>query len=436
MPTYEYVATEASGQAVRGLVHGATLEGAAASLAQQGLTVTHLTPAGGLDPLTAGSVAESREVAREVAREVPGAVAGVGFATEQDPVMLKRSAMATNVWGPLAGQVPLKDLLFFFRQGGTMLEAGVPIVQSMATLAGQSRSPKLATIVRELEKHVQEGRPISFGLQRYPEVFNTVILSIVRAGERGGFLDKALSQVADYLEREIALRNLYKRLTFYPKLQVWASIIIVIGANLIISSINSSAGQLSSPLTTPSTWIWLGPLIVAIFLFLRVGLAQPPVRYAWDTLISNLPYVGKLLRELAMARFGRAFGALYRAGVPITDAMKVSADACGNEYLRAKMYPAARVLETGAGVTETLRSTEAFSPIVLDMIATGEQTGSLDQMLNKMSEFYEDETATKSTQLAQVVGVVLGLLVAIYIGYVVINFYSGYFGNLQKAADG
>jgi type II secretory pathway component PulF len=256
---------------------------------------------------------------------------------------------------------------------------------------------------------------------------------MVRAGEEGGFLDRALSDVADYLDRDLQLRNLYKRITFYPKLQVGASIVIVIGANLIIASISSKAQQLSSPLTTPSTWFWLGPLIVILFLFLRVGLANPQIRYGWDTLLTNLPVFGKIMKELAMARFGRAFGAMYRSGVPMTRAMQISSDACGNEFLRARMYTAVKVLETGAGVTETLKSTQAFSPIVLDMVHTGETTGNLDQMLNKMSEFYEDEVQTKSTQLAYIVGVLLGLFVAIYIGYIVIGFYSGYFSGITNA---
>jgi type II secretory pathway component PulF len=192
---------------------------------------------------------------------------------------------------------------------------------------------------------------------------------------------------------------------------------------------------LSSPLTTPSTWIWLGPLIILILLFRKVGLANPQIRYQWDQFTTKLPVFGQTMQELAMARFGRAFGAMTKSGVPLSAAMKISADACGNEYLRSLMYPAVDRLETGAGITETLKDTRAFSPIVLDMIATGETTGNLDLMLNKMSEFYEQEATTKSTQLAYLVGVVLGLCVAIYIGYIVINFYTGYFSGLQRAAN-
>jgi type II secretory pathway component PulF len=231
--------------------------------------------------------------------------------------------------------------------------------------------------------------------------------------------------VADYVEREIALRNLYRRVTFYPKLQVAASIIIVLGANAIIASIKPGAPGLTSPLTTASTWLWLGPLIVGIFLFLRLGLANPAIKYVWDLVVSNIPFIGNTFRQISMARFGRAFGALYKGGVPIPKAFKLAADACGNEYLRARMYPASNRLETGAGVHETFRSTQAFSPIVMDMVQTGESTGNLDHMLHKVADFYEDEAETRSTQTGLMTGVVVGLLVALYIGSIIINFYQG-----------
>lgn len=428
MPTFEYQAVNEAGDSVRGLEFGTSLDVVISNLQKRGLSVTQVGLAGdqlpGSESLPGASSTPQERPAREVT--------GTPHLTTTEPKG-ERSYFATSVWGPMVGKVALKDLLFFFRRSSTMMEAAVPIVQTLSTMANQAKNPKFASIIHEMRTDVESGRPISFAMQRYPEVFNSVILSMVRAGEEGGFLSQAMADVADYLERDIQLRNLYKRITFFPKLQVGASIVIIIAANLIISSINAQSQQLSSPLTTPSTWAWLAPLIIVIFLFLRVGLANPQVRYAWDALISNLPVVGKTMRELAMARFGRAFGAMYKGGVPMTKAMKISADACGNEFLRARMYPAVQTLETGAGITETLRSTEAFSPIVLDMISTGETTGNLDHMLTKMSEFYEDEAATKSTQMAYFVGVVLGLAVAVYIGYIVINFYTGYFGGIQRA---
>jgi type II secretory pathway component PulF len=448
MPTFEYQAENAAGKPVRGTVFGTSLEIATRDLAAQGLTVSQIglaktvgDPLSGMAspnpsariPISQLQGARPPEQPSVEERMVERALAEPELPTGPD-ILGERSYVARELVGPLVGQVPLSDLSFFFRQAGTMLHAGVPIVQSFSTLSKQSKSPKLATIIKELTTHIEAGRQISFGMQRYPEVFQPIIMSLVRAGEKGGFLDEGLTQAADYLDREIALRNLYKRVTFYPKLQIGASIVIILGANAVIGSINAKAGKLDSPLTQVSTWLWLGPLIIAIFLFFRVGLANARIRYDWDLVLAKIPAIGKIYHELAMARFGRAFGALYRGGVPMTEAMKMAADACGNEYLRAKMQPAVKGLESGETFTETLRATDAFNPIVLDMVASGETTGNLDHMLGRMAEFYEGESTTKTTQLGYLSGVIIGLLVAVYIGYIVINFYTGYFGGMGAAA--
>jgi type II secretory pathway component PulF len=330
----------------------------------------------------------------------------------------------------LVGAVPLSELLFFFRQLATMLEAGVPYVQSLDTLAGQGRDPKLKSIILELKGHVEVGRPMSVGMQRYPEVFTPVMMSMLRAGEEGGFLDQALATIATYVEKDLALRTMYKRVTFYPKLEVAGSIVIILIANMIITAVGGTA-YLWSPLTQIATWFILGPLIVAYYLFSRVGLANPRVKYNYDAVVANMPYVGGIMRQLAMARFGRALGALHRGGVPIHRSVELASDACGNEWLRSKMVPAPKQLESGAGVSETLSETGAFSPIVMNMVSTGEQTGNLDKMVDKMADYYEDESETKAMQLAKIVGFVLTLLVCIYIGIIVINFWTTYGQGLK-----
>jgi type II secretory pathway component PulF len=422
MPTFEYQAQGADGQVVRGRAFGPSLDHVARQLASQGMQVLSIGVAQGFHDPLATLVAPSELPSTETGS--PGQ-ASVAAPTAEAPPTEQRSYVATSVAGPLVGRAPLVQLAFFFRQLGTMLDAGVPIVQSLDTLATQARSPKLRTVIEELRDHANAGRPLSVGVQRYPEVFSPVVVSLLRAGEEGGFLVKSLFLVADYLDREIHLRNLYKRLTFYPKLQVAASILIILVANWIIGGLGGSM-KLSSPLTNLATWFVLAPVIVGLFLFFRVGLANPGVKHAWDTFVSNVPYLGVTMRQLAMAKFGRAFGALYQGGIAMPKAMTLAADACGNEFLRARMYPAYKELEQGAGLTETLAATDAFTPIVLNMIETGERTGNLDQMLGKMSEFYEGESEVRSVQLAQVVGVAVFLAVALYIAYIVIGFWSGY----------
>ena len=424
MPTFEYQAQRPDGTLENGLIDGpTTLDNAARDLAAKGLRVTQIgfsfAPAGGVTSGVSSGVSKERTFPS-------------GPPAEEGP----RTYFQTSVAGPLVGAVPLQDLAFFFRQESTMLKAGVGMVQSLNTLAGQSRNPKMSSVLREVSRMVESGKPMSTTFQRYPEVFSAVIISVIRAGEEGGFMDDALATVADYIDQEIELRNLYRKATFWPKLELGASIVIIIGANAIISSIKPDAQKLSSPLTTLATWFILIPLIVGGFLFFRVGLANPRIRHNWDAFISYIPFLGTTLRQIAMARFGRAFGALYKAGVPMQRAFLLAADSCGNEYLRAKMYPAYQSLQAGGGVTETLESTHAFSPIVMDMIRTGETTGNMDMMLTRSSDFYIEEAKIRQNQLGLVVGITLTLFVAIYIGYIIISFYMGSAAQVGSAING
>jgi type IV pilus assembly protein PilC/MSHA biogenesis protein MshG len=453
MPTFQYQALKSDGETITGFVFGSSLDTAMGDLVKRGLNVQSIgiaTTAN--DPLRVPGPPPRQEAPQpQAARPIEYAsdyvIDGRGVKVESSfsaadsvgegvesyaghsgyiagPPTDQRSYMATSVLGPVVGKVALSTLAFFFNQLGTMLRAGVPMVQSLDTLSTQTRDPRFKHVVQEMKGHVEAGRPMTAGMQRYPEVFTPVMLSIIRTGEEGGFLDESLFTVAKYTEDEIELRNLYRRVTIYPKLLVVASILIIGGTNLIIGAIAPNGQKLSSPLTNITTWFFLTPLIVGLFLFFRVGLANFRIKYSWDAFTSFIPFIGGTIRQTSMAKFGRAFGALYRAGVPLPNVVKLSADSCGNEYMRAKLYPASKVLESGAGITETLKSTGALSPIVIDMLSTGEQTGNLDQMLNKMSDYYQDEAKTRSVQLGHFMGVLAFLIVAIYIGYIVVTFYQ------------
>ncbi|HWD42003.1 MAG TPA: type II secretion system F family protein [Fimbriimonas sp.] len=439
MPTFEYQAEKTDGTVVRGVVVSSSLDGAAQELDKQGLTLRQIGPAKSSgDPIPTSFVPRSVETpsgAAALTGPYDYSRTAVKEGSARAEGLDERTYVQTSVMGPLIGQVPLANLAFFFRQLATMLRAGVGMVQSLNTLASQARNAKLSVVLREMARQVEMGQPMSVILSRYPEVFTSVTVSVVKSGEEGGFLDEALGTVADYLDQEIELRNLYRKTTFWPKLELGASIVIILAANAIIGSLNDKAQKLQSPLTTPATWIWLGPLILALFLFFRVGLANPGVKSNWDAMTSYIPYLGNTLRQIAMAKFGRAFAALYRSGVPLQKALQLSADACGNEYLRGKMYPAYRDLENGRGITDTIESTQAFSPIVVDMIRTGETTGNLDQMLSRTAEFYIEEAKVRQQKLGLVVGITVALFVCIYIGYIIINFYMGYFGGITQAVN-
>jgi type II secretory pathway component PulF len=269
---------------------------------------------------------------------------------------------------------------------------------------------------------VGSGRKISEAFERYPDVFNPMMLSMVRAGEEGGFLVEQSKKLAEYIEREVQLRNMIRAATIYPKVTVVMSIIVIFVANWIIAAVGQEGSTvLISPLTEPATWVILTPVIAVAIFYFRFVRRQPKAQWQWDKMTATLPGVGPAMHGFAMAKFGRSFGALYTSGVAIPRAVRLSADACGNEFVRSQIYPAAQMIEEGRGITEAFGMSGAFSPIVLDMTRTGETTGNIDQMLNKMAEFYEDEGTVRAKQMAVVVGVACLIVVGIYVGYVYIT---------------
>jgi len=258
------------------------------------------------------------------------------------------------------------------------------------------------------------------------------MMSMVRVAEEGGFMSDQFKQLSEYIRRDVELRNSIKRETAMPKITVIASVIIILGTNALIQAIAPGG------VTLPMPWIvWVITIVIGVgcFLFARLALPHPNVRRSFDEFVLNLPGIGGMVHGFAMAKFGRAFGALYKSGVDLPKAVRLAADATGNEAVRTKVAPASRELEEGRSITDTLAATGAFTPMVLDMSRTGETTGNMDQMLIKMSEYYEDEGAVKAQMSAKIVGVVCLVIVAVYVCFILITFYSSLFSRIGAAGS-
>lgn len=412
MPIFEYKGVDPSGQAVSGTLTGVSLAAAAAALEQRGLNIDHLAPAESIgDPIPA-SFGKSEEGTQRVPTE-------------------PRTYIETNVVGQMV-KVPLADIGFFFRQLGTMVHAGVGMVQTLETLHGQTQNFRLKTVIRECAEFAREGKPISAGIERYPDIFSPLMIALVKNGEKAGMMVETLRQVSDYIDREIKLRNLIRRVTLYPKIVIFASIFIIVVANWIIDMVGGKS-LITSPLTNLSTWICLAPALIGLWIFTKFVIPNPPVKLKWDRFMIGIPYFGITSHQLAMAKFGRAFASLYRGGVSPHDATILAADASGNEYIRHAIRPAANQVEQGVSITQAFTETQVFTPIVLDMVHTGETTGNLDTMLEKMAEFYEDDSETRAQASGQVLGVVCLLVVAVYIGVIVVRFYVGHFSGVMNS---
>ncbi|RMG26871.1 MAG: type II secretion system F family protein [Armatimonadetes bacterium] len=363
----------------------------------------------------------------------------VEFLQEGKAAKPGRPAVVRHVVGPMFGRVNLESLERFFAQLHSMYKAGVHLHQALETLGENSRHPVLRSVIRDLKTFVLEGRMMSEGMEKYPEVFTPLQVSLVRAGERGGTLERSLKEISEYLKREIKLRNQIKRATFYPKLILAVLIVLPLVANAAVSAIAARTGGPAFTILsiTSSIWFWVFAGFVLFFwlFFSRVLLPIPAVRWVWDLVVVVTPYVGSTIRMLTMARFARAFGALYGGGIPLATSVVLAADACGNEYLRRRMYPAARMIQEGRTVTEAFASTHAFTPVTLDMTATGEKSGNLDSILDHVAEQYEDEAEVRLEKMPRVLGVLLLLIAGAVVAYIVVSFYTQYINAIQDAAS-
>lgn len=440
MPIYQYRAIDQAGQRQTGSVTNVSREAAAKELARRGWIVQEVsaTPVAG-DPIPSDfGRAPAAPPPVHGAGHAAGAATGAVNAPTPDhaPPQAKRDAFTRYVIGPIFRKAPLPAVAFALRQLAAMLNAGVNPVQAIETLTGQVAHPRLRPPLLAMREMAASNEPMSRAMRQYPEVFSPLICNLMVAGEKGGFLVESLRSSADYLEREIALRNMIRRATFYPKLLLVVALCIIGAANTIAGMIvPGGQGVFNSPLNQIVTWMWLGPTIVGTWVCFRIGLAYEPTRYIWDTFVSKLPYLGTTVRQFAMAKFGRALGALYRGGVSIPDAMVLAAFSCGNQYLARRMAPAFSHLQGGASLGETLAQTGAFNPVVLSMIRTGEATGNLDEMLNNMAQYYEDEASVRATQMGHVFAVLVLLAVIVYLIVIAVQAISPVLGMYQQMGN-
>lgn len=400
--TFTYIAVDTQGARQTGVVQGLSEGHAREQLAKRGLLV---------------------EFVREGTSESP-----------------ERSTFVKHVAAPLVGRVGYEAQLSFFRQLASMHKAGVPLVQALDTLSQSSKHVKLRKVIADLRDTVLEGKMISEGMEKYPEVFSSLQVNLVRAGEQGGVLDHSLVHLNAYLQREVRLRNEIKSKTFYPKLLIAVAVLIIVGANMLITYFSSHTGGpqflLESPLTNPKVLAWLIPTIVVLWLFFRYGPVNDRVRRNLHAFYIYIPYFGQTLHMLAMAKFGRAFSALYSGGVQIGKSIQLAADACGNDYLREKIYPSAQWIQEGRGIAESFDKTGAFTLVALDMASTGEHTGNLDAMFGHMAEQYEEEADVRLEKSTKVLSVVVLIIALVLVAYTVIRWYMNYFGIMLEQVNG
>jgi type IV pilus assembly protein PilC len=346
-----------------------------------------------------------------------------------------------------SGKVKVKDIAIFFRQFSVMIDAGLPLVQCLEILAANQESQSFQKTLTGVRTTVEGGATLADAMRQYPVVFDDLTTNMIEAGETGGILDVILQRLATYVEKAVRLKAAVKSALIYPVAVVSIATLIV-GALLkwvvpIFSNLFVGLG-VSLPLPTRIVmglsafvqgfwWVFIGGVVGIIF-----GLKQirkhPRGRYYFDKVLLKMPVIGSLLRKIAVGRFTRTLGTLITSGVPILEGLAITARTSGNAVLEEALMKVRKAIEEGRTIVDPLRECGVFPNMVTQMIGVGEATGAMDNMLQKIADFYEEEvdSATKN-MLAMLEPAIIGVL-GVTIGGIVISLYMPLFAMIAKLA--
>ena len=346
-------------------------------------------------------------------------------------------------------RIKAKDLTVFSRQFATMVSSGLSMLRCLYVLEEQTPNKKFAKVIGAIKNDVEAGIALSDALEKHPAVFSKLYVSMVRAGEIGGILDEVLNRVATQLEKEDSIRRAVKSAMVYPIMIGSFAILVMIGMVMFLiplfASMYKDLGDAKLPMLTQiminvsnaikGYWFIVLPAIILIIWLLRRFKRSDRGRELWDRFKLHIPMgIGEIVRKLAVARFSRTLGTLVTSGVPILQALDITGQAAGNVVIEKAMKEVQQSVKEGQSITGPLEKISVFPAMVTQMISVGEETGSLDAMLNKIADFYEDEVNASVKSLTSILEPILMLGVGALVGLVVISMYLPIFNmmNLVK----
>src|SRR6267154_767507 len=346
-----------------------------------------------------------------------------------------------------SGKVKTKEIAIFFRQFSVMIDAGLPLVQCLEILAANQENASFQKTLTGVRTTVEGGATLANAMRQYPKAFDDLTTNMIEAGETGGILDIILQRLAIYVEKAVKMKAAVKSALIYPVAVVSIAVVIVaallkwvvpIFANLfvglgvalplptrIVIGLSSFVGHF---------WWFFIAGGVGIYFGMKQVRKDPRGRYYFDAALLKLPAIGILLRKIAVARFTRTLGTLITSGVPILEGLAITARTSGNAVLEEALMKVRKAIEEGRTIVDPLRECGVFPNMVTQMIGVGEATGAMDNMLQKIADFYEDEVdAATKDMLAMLEPAIIGVL-GITIGGIVIALYMPLFAMIAKLA--
>jgi type IV pilus assembly protein PilC len=334
------------------------------------------------------------------------------------------------------GSIGMRDIVIFTRQFSTMINAGLPLVQALDILARQSENKALAAVVREVVFDVESGNTVADAMRKHPKAFSDLYTNMVAAGEAGGILDTILNRLAVFMEKNDALVRKVKGAMIYPTVILCVAglcvIILLWKVIPVFSSMFDSVGM-ELPLPTKVviglsyflTTYWWALLIGggSFAFFMKRFYATPGGQLAIDRTLLKVPVLGDVLRKSAVSRFTRTLGTLISSGVSILDGLEITARTSGNRVVQDAIMGSRASIAGGDTIAGPLQKSEVFPPMVISMIAVGEQTGGLDEMLTKIADFYDDEVDAAVGALLSLLEPVMIVFLGVVVGGMIVAMY-------------
>ena len=336
----------------------------------------------------------------------------------------------------LGAKVKMKDVSIFCRQFATMINSGLSLIRSLHILAEQTDNKKLAEILITVRLDVEKGSSLSQALSQHPKAFNRLFVAMVKAGETGGVLDEVLQKLATTIEKQVELKRKIKSAMTYP-VAVLGLVLLIVTAMLVfvVPTFTTLYADLGGTLPLPTRMLigvstvvkkFFIPIILldiaAVFAF-KKWLASDKGRAHWDALKLRIPVFGKLVHKTAITRFARTLSVLLRSGVPILESLEITSETVNNSVVAKAVKETQAAVQQGESIAAPLAAHKVFPPMVVQMLAVGEETGAVDEMLDKVADFYDQEIEAVVAAMTSLLepllivvmgGAVGGMVVALY----------------------
>lgn len=376
--------------------------------------------------------------------ELPSRDEVIGYLTRQRLRPISVNTKAKNIEFQIGTGIKTREVVIFTRQFATMINSGLPLVQSLTILSEQTENKYFKKIIAQVLQDIQAGQTLADSLRKHPKVFTELYVNMVAAGEAGGILDVILNRLAVFLEKNDALVRKIKGAMVYPCVML----VVVIACTTILlwkvvpvfAGMFTGAGlQLPAPTRVVLAlsnflqhFMWLVVVVVVAVVFaVRQYYKTESGKLQIDRLLLRFPVIGNLLRKSAVSRFTRTLGTLVSSGVSILDGLQITARTAGNRVVHDAVMRSRASIAGGATISEPLKESGVFPPMVVQMINVGEQTGGLDEMLSKIADFYDDEVDAAVTALTSILEPIMIVVMGVVIGGIVVSMYLPMFDMIN-----